>query len=69
MKILSLALLLVASMAFVLLGCSDKSAPIVAPNDQGMVSSSASSLAKGDVLYSATGGAHFFKIHGVKYKG
>jgi hypothetical protein len=33
MKILSLALLLMASMAFVLLGCSDNSAPIVASTD------------------------------------
>jgi hypothetical protein len=35
MKILSLALLLMASMAFVLLGCSDNSAPIVAPTSTG----------------------------------
>ena len=34
MKILSLALLLMASMAFVLLSCSDNSAPIAAPTDQ-----------------------------------
>jgi PBP1b-binding outer membrane lipoprotein LpoB len=34
MKIMSLALLLMASMAFVLVGCSDKSAPLVAPTDQ-----------------------------------
>ena len=34
MKILACALLLVASLAFVLLGCSDKSFPVVAPTDQ-----------------------------------
>jgi hypothetical protein len=34
MKILSLTLLLMASMAFVLLGCSDNSAPLVSPTDQ-----------------------------------
>jgi hypothetical protein len=34
MKIMSLALLLMASMAFVLVGCSDNSAPLVAPTDQ-----------------------------------
>ena len=35
MKLLSCALLLIASLAFVLLGCSDNSAPVVAPTDQG----------------------------------
>ena len=35
MKILSFALLLTAAMAFVLPGCSDNAAPIVAPTDQG----------------------------------
>jgi hypothetical protein len=35
MRTLALVLLLGASMAFVLLGCSDNSAPIVAPRDQG----------------------------------
>jgi hypothetical protein len=34
MKVLSLALLLVVSTAFVMLGCSDNSAPIVSPTDQ-----------------------------------
>jgi hypothetical protein len=34
MKILALAPLLMASMAFVLLGCSDNSAPVVPPTDQ-----------------------------------
>ncbi len=47
MKILSLTLLLMASMAFVLLGCSDNSAPIGAPTDQaGLSSSSSTVLAK-----------------------
>jgi hypothetical protein len=34
MKILSFVLLLMVSMAFVLMGCSDNSAPIAAPTDQ-----------------------------------
>ncbi len=34
MKALSCALLLMAGLAFVLLGCSDNSAPIVSPTDQ-----------------------------------
>lgn len=34
MKTLSLALLLMASIAFVLLGCSDNSSPLVSPTDQ-----------------------------------
>ena len=47
MKILSCALLLMASMAFVLLGCSDNSGPIVAPKDQVLSSpTSSTDLAK-----------------------
>ncbi len=38
MKILSFALLLMASLAFVPLGCSDKSSPIVSPTDQALSS-------------------------------
>jgi hypothetical protein len=34
MKILSIGLLLMASMAFVLLGCSDNSSPVVSPTNQ-----------------------------------
>jgi hypothetical protein len=65
MKNLSLALLLVASMAFVLVGCSDNSAPLVSPEDA-VVSSvtSQASLAKGDVLNSATGSAHYKFVSG-----
>jgi hypothetical protein len=46
MKTLSLVLLLVASLAFVLLGCSDSSAPIVAPADQGASVGSVNRLSK-----------------------
>ncbi len=57
MKLLSLILLLFASMAFVLLGCSDNSAPIVAPSDQALsTATSTTALAKaGPVIHSASG--------------
>jgi hypothetical protein len=41
MKALSLTILLVASLAFVLMGCSDNFAPIVAPGEQPSVQASA----------------------------
>lgn len=62
MKNLCFALLLMASAAFVLLGCSDKSGPIVAPSEQTVASSATShpNLAKGGVVVgSAQGGGHF----------
>jgi hypothetical protein len=61
MKALSLALLLMTSMAFVLLGCSDNSDALISPNDA-VVSSATTppSLAKGGaVVGSATGGGAF----------
>ncbi len=60
MKTLSFALLLVASMAFVLLGCSDN--PMVTPGEQAVApSSSGASLAKGrPIVHSATGACSEF---------
>ncbi len=57
MKILSLALLLMASMAFVLAGCSDISAPVASPTEQtSSTQSGTPSLAKGGpVVHSVTG--------------
>ena len=64
MKILSVALLLMASMAFVLLGCSDKSTSPVTPGEQtiGAPSSSAGLAKMGDEQHSATGSAHYRSI-------
>jgi len=60
MKILSVALLVMASMAFVLSGCSDKSGPIVAPTDQAMSSGSTAGPSKTDCqLHSAAGTAYW----------
>jgi hypothetical protein len=54
MKTVSFALLLMASMAFVLGGCTDKSEPILAPTDQIESPTSEASLAKhGCVVHSA----------------
>jgi hypothetical protein len=48
MKVLSLALLLVASLAFVLMGCSDNSAQLVSPTDQSIsMQTTTATLAKG----------------------
>jgi len=62
MKILSCALLLMASMAFVLLGCSDNLNSPVTPTDQANSSASLpASLAKGGrVVHSATGAVNTF---------
>jgi hypothetical protein len=64
MKTLSLALLLMASMTFVLLGCSDNSATIAGPTDQTVsrgVHPTATGLDKsGPVLNSVSGNAHNF---------
>jgi hypothetical protein len=62
MRIMCLALLLMASMAFVLMGCSDNSNSLVTPNDQTIAaSSSGASLAKGKpIVHSATGASNEF---------
>jgi hypothetical protein len=65
MKTLSLALLLMASMAFVLLGCSDNSSPVVSPTDQVLSSPTASTgLAKAGVkaVNSLRGSANAYYI-------
>jgi hypothetical protein len=60
MKLLSCALLLMATMAFVLLGCADNPGPVAGSTDQGISSSSATSLAKmGENMHSATGNGHW----------
>jgi hypothetical protein len=67
MKVLSLVLLLMASMAFVLVGCSDNSVPIAGPTGQAISSGSAASLAKlGEDLHSATGSGHVSDFGGEK---
>lgn len=62
MKIPSLVLLLMASLAFVLLGCTDNSDPLVTPSEQTIAaSSSGASLAKGKpTVHSATGACNDF---------
>ena len=57
MKTLSVALLLMASMAFVMLGCSDNAGPVGAPIDQSLsTGTSPAALAKaGPVIHSASG--------------
>jgi hypothetical protein len=61
MKILSAALLLMACMAFGLLGCSDKSTSPVTPGEQTFAGSSFSaSLAKGAPVHSANGACNSF---------
>jgi hypothetical protein len=57
MKILSLALLLTASLAFLLVGCTDNSSPIEASADQALsTGTSPSALAKGGpMIHSASG--------------
>jgi hypothetical protein len=61
MKIMSFALLLMASLAFVLTGCSDNTSVPVTPGEATIVSSSTpASLTKGGILHSATGSANVF---------
>jgi hypothetical protein len=69
MKVVSYALLLMASMAFVLVGCSDNSAPVVAPSEQAVATiTSPGPLAKmGADMHSATGNAHW-RIIGSQYR-
>jgi hypothetical protein len=64
MKTLSLVVLLVASLAFVMLGCSDSPGPVVGPNDQAIsATTSSSALAKmGADMHSATGNGHWRMI-------
>jgi hypothetical protein len=61
MKNLSLALLLMASMVFVLSGCSDNSNSVVTPSEQVTAATTSSgNLAKmGEDLHSATGNGHW----------
>jgi hypothetical protein len=69
MKILSLALLLMASMAFVLLGCSENTNPLLPTSDQTYSSSQSSGLAKGGaVVHSASGGGHMSQTWGMEVK-
>ncbi|MBP1648394.1 MAG: hypothetical protein H6Q30_1839 [Bacteroidetes bacterium] len=63
MKILSVALVLMASLAFVLLGCSDNSSPVVSPTDQVLSSpTSSTGLAKAgvEVIHSLRGSANAY---------
>lgn len=63
MRLFSSALLLVASLAFVLLGCSDNSSAPVMPTDQAVTSAGSSApLAKGGVRHSVTGSANTYNI-------
>jgi hypothetical protein len=65
MKTLSFVLLLIASMAFVLMGCSDNSSPVVSPTNQAInTPTSNMSLAKGGaVVNSAAGNGHISDIY------
>jgi hypothetical protein len=61
MKILSLALLLMASLAFVLLGCTDNSSPVEGSTDQALSTAAPpTSLAKVAVERSVTGTANIW---------
>jgi hypothetical protein len=60
MKPVSLFMLLMASFLVVLMGCSDNSAPIVAPGDQVVVPDHVGGLAKSAVLASASGNAQLY---------
>jgi hypothetical protein len=63
MKTLSLVLLLIASMAFIMMGCSDNSSPVVSSKNQAInTASSNMSLAKGGVQHSLTGSANTYNI-------
>jgi hypothetical protein len=60
MKILSCALLLMASLAFVLAGCSDNSVPPVTPGEPTLSPASTSPvLQKGGVTHAVSGSAHW----------
>jgi hypothetical protein len=63
MKTFSLVLLLIASMAFVLVGCSDNSTPVAGPTEQALsTAASSSSLAKGGIINSVTGTGHWKSV-------
>ena len=63
MKTLSLPLLLIASVAFVLLGCSDNSSQLVTPSDQtNLTASTSGTLAKAEIRHSLTGSANSYNI-------
>jgi hypothetical protein len=63
MKIFSVALLLMATLAVVLLGCSDNSAPIASANEQvAPTTTSPGNLAKGGVVHSVTGSANTYSV-------
>lgn len=64
MKILSLALLLMASLAFVMVGCTDSSSPIVSPTEQTVSAppSTELSLTKPDCFLSVTGYGYWKSI-------
>lgn len=57
MRNLSCALLLLASVAFVVMGCSDSPNPVDAPSD--LLNSPSTLVKMGDILHSATGSAHW----------
>lgn len=62
MKSFSVVLLLMASLAFVMTGCSDNSNSLVTPSDQSVASSvtTQASLAKGAVVRSVTGSGNIW---------
>lgn len=63
MKTFCCAFLLIASMAFVLLGCSDQPTPLLGPTDQAIsISTSPGSLAKEGVLNSVTGSCQTYLV-------
>jgi hypothetical protein len=66
MKTASLVLVLMASLAFVLMGCSDNLAPIVAPADKANSTGSAPSLAKSSPV-TASNATSFSLLGGVTY--
>jgi len=67
MKILSLALLLTATLAFVLVGCADNSSPIEASAEQALSTGTPpSALAKAGIVASASGSAMmYFDANGI----
>lgn len=61
MKTASVAVL--ALLALVLVGCSDNPASVLQTSDQGPVAAPATSLSKGGIIHSATGGGHVFAYY------
>ncbi len=58
MKAFPAILLLMASVAFVLAGCSDSSTPVATPGDQMVGSGHVMGLAKAGVIHAVSGSAH-----------